>query len=244
MQVIRIKNLTQHFDEKLKVLDNISLEVNKNDFITLVGPSGCGKSTLFKVITKLITNFDGEISINDTTLNDSTDNLGYMPQKDLLLPWRTLYKNVTLPLELAHKNIDSNDMGQLISIFGLSGFEKSYPHQLSGGMKQRAALLRTFLMGNEIILLDEPFAALDSLTKKKLQLWLVDVFKKMNKTVIFITHDIEEALTLSNRIIVLSKLPARIIEEFKIDEEYPRNYDVLNSNKFLSIKKKIIDLIE
>jgi len=244
MQVISIENLTQHFDEKLKVLDNISLEVNKNDFITLVGPSGCGKSTLFKVITKLIKNYDGSIKINNTPLIESSDNLGYMPQKDLLLPWRSLYKNVTLPLELAHKSVDESELRRLISIFGLSGFEKSYPHQLSGGMKQRAALLRTFLMGNEIILLDEPFAALDSLTKKKLQLWLVDVFKKMNKTVIFITHDIEEALTLSNRVIVLSKLPARIIEEFKIDEEYPRSYEVLNSEKMLKIKKKIIDLIE
>ncbi|XMB85281.1 ABC transporter ATP-binding protein [Mycoplasmatota bacterium WC44] len=243
MEIIKISNLTHYYNEDLKVIDDLSMTVEKHDFLTLVGPSGCGKSTLFKVLTKLLPKYEGEININDIDLHSSNENFGYMPQKDLLLPWRTLYRNVILPLEINKKQVNEEEITELIELFGLNGFNESYPHELSGGMKQRAALLRTFLMGNDIVLLDEPFAALDGLTKKKLQLWLVEVFKELNKTVIFITHDIEEALTLSNRIIVLSQLPARIINEFKITAPYPRTYDVVNSDEMIKLKKEINNLI-
>jgi|LGOV01.1.fsa_nt_gb NitT/TauT family transport system ATP-binding protein len=239
--VIEISNLTHTFGKTLKVLDDISITLNRNDFLTIVGPSGCGKSTLFKIITKLITNYDGEIKINDLLLQDSIKPLGYMPQKDLLLPWRSLYSNVILPKEIAKETVNQKEIDEYLEIFGLKKFKNLFPHQLSGGMRQRTALLRTFLMGSDIVLLDEPFAALDYLTKRRLQSWFLEVFKKMNKTVIFITHDIDEAITLSNRIVVLSSLPARILKEFRIDASIDKSE--LSSPELLNIKKEIISLI-
>ncbi|MFK5883648.1 MAG: ABC transporter ATP-binding protein [Candidatus Izemoplasma sp.] len=241
-KIIELKSLSHTFGETLKVLDDISITINKNDFLTIVGPSGCGKSTLFKIITKLIKSYDGEIIIKNIKLQDSSELLGYMPQKDLLLPWRTLYKNIILPKEIAKIKVNEEEIDEYLEIFGLKAFKNHFPHQLSGGMKQRAALLRTFLMGSDIVLLDEPFAALDYLTKRKLQIWFLDVFKKLNKTVIFITHDIDEALALSNRIVVLSNLPARILKEFTIDQDIDKTDPF--SPELLEIKKEIINLVE
>lgn len=214
--VISIHNLSHTYNQNLKVINQLSIDVKKHDFVTLIGPSGCGKSTLFKLITKLIGNYQGEIIIKGTPLEDSKERLGYMPQKDLLLPWRTLYQNVTLPLELMKKSIDEATILESLETFGLKEFKDHFPGQLSGGQKQRAALLRTFLMGNDLVLLDEPFAALDYLTKRTLQKWLLAIFKKLDKSVIFITHDIDEAIVLSNRIIVLSELPATVLKEFVV----------------------------
>jgi len=239
--LIEVQNLTHTYNQSLKVIDDLTFSINKNDFLTLVGPSGCGKSTFFKIITQLIKNYEGKITIKGQDLTDFKEPLGYMPQKDLLLPWRTLFDNVKLPLELLKKEVNEDELNSIIKTFGLIEFKDHYPHQLSGGMKQRTALLRTFLMGNDIVLLDEPFAALDYLTKRKLQYWFVDVFKKMNKTVIFITHDIEEAIILSNRVIVLSSLPAKILKEFKISENIDKT-DPLDK-EMLQIKQEIISLI-
>lgn len=241
--IIRINNLTHTYNNSLKVLDNISFDVSENEFITLIGPSGCGKSTLFKILTKLIPNYEGNVSINNQDLHQFTNALGYMPQKDLLLPWRTLFDNVVLPLEIQKQPINNDEINELITTFGLDGFQDHYPHQLSGGMRQRAALLRTFLMSQDIVLLDEPFAALDYLTKRHLQAWLKDIFKKLNKTVIFITHDIEEAINLSDRLIVLSSLPASVLEVIDV-----KNIDSSKDNKkdilvYQNIKSNIISLI-
>jgi len=241
-KVVSVSNLSHSF-EQTEVLKDISFDLNKNEFITFIGPSGCGKSTLFKVLTKLIINYSGTISIQNIQLDSYNNSLGYMPQKDLLLPWRTLYKNIILPLELKSEQIDQDHIYELIKTFGLEGFEEFYPHQLSGGMKQRAALLRTFLMSNDIVLLDEPFAALDYLTKRKLQSWLKDIFVKLDKSALFITHDIEEAINLSDRIIVLSALPASILEviDVKDIDSFGTNKEVLE--KYNLIKQNIIQLI-
>ena len=241
--IIEVKHLSHTYNNTLKVLDNLSFTVKENEFITIIGPSGCGKSTLFKIITKLIKEYEGNITINNTNLRQFTDLIGYMPQKDLLLPWRTLYNNVILPLELQKKTINEEEVNALIKTFGLDGFNNHYPHQLSGGMRQRVALLRTFLMSHDIVLLDEPFAALDYLTKRKLQQWLKDIFKKLDKTVIFITHDIEEAINLSDRIVVLSQLPATILDIIDVSDVDNSTDNTTDINRYQTIKNKIIELI-
>lgn len=241
--VFEIKNVSHSFNHTTEVLKDITFNVEKNQFVTLIGPSGCGKSTLFKIITKLIPNYTGEITINNNPLKNYKESVGYMPQKDLLLPWRTLYKNVVLPLELSKKTIIKEDILKLIQTFGLEGFESNYPHELSGGMKQRTALLRTFLMSSNIVLLDEPFAALDYLTKRKLQDWLLSIYKKMDKTILFITHDIEEAINLSDKIIVLSSLPAQMLKEIDVASINNNSDDPDTLLKFAEIKKNIISLI-
>lgn len=242
-KIVSINGLSHQYTD-IPVLNNISFDVNEHEFVTLIGPSGCGKSTLFRVLTKLETDFEGEIKLFNQDIKAYSDSVGFMPQNDLLLPWRTLYDNVILPLELSNKDIIQEEILSLIDTFQLKGFESHYPHQLSGGMRQRAGLLRTFLMSKELMLLDEPFAALDYLTKRKLQKWLKDVFKELKKTVIFITHDIEEAINLSDRIIVLSSLPATKMKAFEVKDidSNSENENILQ--KYHTIKKEIISLIE
>lgn len=242
---IEIKNLKKTFirnKETLEVLRDINLVLCENEFVSLIGPSGCGKSTILRILAGLEDNFSGDILINGKTTSNSSSQFCYMPQKDLLMPWRTVYKNIILPLEINGKLDSAESLGvrNLIKEFGLEGFENFYPSEISGGMRQRAGLLRTFLMKNDIMLLDEPFGALDEITRMNMQEWLLKVLSEHKKSVLFITHDIEEAIFLSDRVYVLSDRPASTIKTVDIEFPRPRTREMLLSNEFLKYKDIIL----
>ncbi|SFB49739.1 ABC-type nitrate/sulfonate/bicarbonate transport system, ATPase component [Cohnella sp. OV330] len=207
--LIELDRVGKRFGEA-EVLRDVSLRVNRGEFVSILGPSGSGKSTLFNMITGLLPADQGEMKVSGE--------IGYMQQKDLLLPWKTVMDNITLPLRLkgTNKKLARERADALIDRVGLRGYEDQYPGQLSGGMKQRASFLRTFLASGEIMLLDEPFGALDSMTKSGMQTWLLEVQESFGATILFITHDIEEAILLSDRIYVLSSRPGVVKEELTV----------------------------
>jgi len=242
---IDIKNLKKTYTrnkEKLEVLREINLVICENQFVSLIGPSGCGKSTILRILAGLEDDYSGEILLNGQNLSNSSNRFCYMPQKDLLMPWRTVYENIILPLEIKGKLDSAEILGvtNLIKEFGLEGFENFYPSEISGGMRQRAGLLRTFLMNNDTMLLDEPFGALDEITRMNMQEWLLNVLSEHKKSVLFITHDIEEAIFLSDRVYVLSDRPATVIKTLDIEFPRPRTREMLSSNEFLKYKDIIL----
>ncbi len=242
---IEIKNLSKTFTrnkEKLEVLREINLVICENQFVSLIGPSGCGKSTILRILAGLENDFSGEILLNRQKISNSSSQFCYMPQKDLLMPWRTVYENIILPLEIKGELDSAETLGvaNLIKEFGLEGFENFYPSEISGGMKQRAGLLRTFLMNNDTMLLDEPFGALDEITRMNMQEWLLKVLSEHKKSVLFITHDIEEAIFLSDRVYVLSDRPATVVKTLDIEFPRPRTREMLSSNEFLKYKDLIL----
>jgi ABC-type nitrate/sulfonate/bicarbonate transport system ATPase subunit len=206
-------------------LADLSFGVEAGEFVTLIGPSGCGKSTAFNLITGLTAPDRGEIRLNERLINGQPGVVAYMPQRDLLLPWRTILDNVILGAEIVGepRTVARRHALDLFSLFGLTGFENVYPSALSGGMRQRAALLRTFLLGKDTLLLDEPFGALDALTRYDLQSWLLDVWERFSTTILFITHDVREAVLLSDRVLVFTPRPGRIKSEMRIVLPRPRD---------------------
>ncbi len=244
MKVLDIKKLDKRFDT-IQVLEDIELHIERGEFISIVGPSGCGKSTLFKIITGLIREYGGEVRIEGAESRNYTQPISYMPQKDLLLPWRTLYENARIPLEVAKKPKGENRgrILPLIEEFGLTGFEGAYPHELSGGMRQRGALLRTFLIESDLMLLDEPFGALDAITRMEMQEWLLEVWQKHNHSILFITHDIDEALFLSDRVYVMTGRPGRIELEIVVEEERPRRREILLEERCMEYKREILKVL-
>ncbi|HZK26013.1 MAG TPA: ABC transporter ATP-binding protein [Thermoclostridium sp.] len=247
-QAIEITNLCKLYilDKKeLMVLENVDLKVASEKFISIIGPSGCGKSTLFRTIAGLEKDFTGSVFVNGSDIRHAKPYIAYMLQKDLLLPWRNVWQNVVLPLELAGtlKDTDTAFLAEMLEEFGLKGFSNAYPDELSGGMRQRVALLRTWLMKGSVMLLDEPFGALDALTRNQMQDWLTKVWEKHRKTVLFITHDIEEAIYLSDEIVVMSPRPGKIIESLTIDFERPRERDMLYTPQFIEYKKKLMSAV-
>ncbi|MBS4534316.1 ABC transporter ATP-binding protein [Clostridium sp. D2Q-14] len=241
---VLIKGVSKSF-ENLLIVDDISIELREKEFVTILGPSGSGKSTLFNIISGLIKPDSGKVYIEGEDFTGKTGRVSYMYQKDLLLSWKKIIDNVSMPLIIkGERKEDAREkVKKYFEIFGLEGFEYKYPHQLSGGMKQRAALMRTYMFSKDIILLDEPFGGLDAITKSKMQSWLLDILDRLEASILFITHDIEEAIFLSDRIYILSDRPARIKEEIKIDISKPRNSDVITTNKFNNIKRHILDLL-
>jgi ABC-type nitrate/sulfonate/bicarbonate transport system ATPase subunit len=217
IEKIRVERLNKQFGS-LPVLESVSLRAYPGELVTLVGPSGCGKSTIFNILAGLEKPGVGQFFYDGRQFLPATGKLAYMLQRDALLPWRTALDNAVLGLELAGKNRKAARKYaiELFEDFGLKGFEKSYPWELSGGMRQRVALLRTVLTDREVMLLDEPFGALDALTRTGLQEWLLEVQDKLKRTVLFITHDIEEALILSDRIYILSQRPAQVVLEQEV----------------------------
>jgi len=228
--------------EKLQVLNKVSFRVERNEFVSILGPSGCGKSTLLRLLAGLDRDFEGIIRIEDVDLKKNRVPVCYMLQKDHLLPWRTLMENVLLPAEIEGADLkkEAEAVRPMLREFGLEEFENYRPHALSGGMRQRAALLRTYRMRGDIMLLDEPFGALDEITRMQMQDWLLDVWGKHRKTVLFVTHNIDEAILLSDRVLVMSPRPGTIVKDIRIDFLRPRNRDMLLSSQFLSYKKDIL----
>lgn len=231
--VLSLSNITKSYKDK-EVLKDISFELKKEEFVSIIGPSGSGKSTIFNIIAGLQQPTNGTVEIKET--------VGYMQQKDLLLPWKTILNNIVLPLDLKHedKKQSREKVIQLMEKVGLKGYENKYPSELSGGMRQRANFLRTFLTSQQILLLDEPFGALDSITKGNMQKWLLNIKEEFHLTILFITHDIEEAIFLSDRIYVLSANDIGIKKEYIIDFESDNKEKRLESQKLLVLKKEIL----
>ncbi len=228
---------------------NVDLRIRRGEFVTLVGPSGCGKSTLFNVIAGLLPpDNDGAVLFDNVPQPDGKllGKVAFMPQRDLLFPWRTVLDNAILALEV--EGMSRREARQraeaMFPEFGLSGFEKHYPQQLSGGMRQRVALMRTFLFERDLMLLDEPFGALDALTRTKMQHWLLNIWAKRKRTVLFITHDIDEAIFLGDRVVVMTSRPGTIKCEEVIDLPRPRDPSLVTDPTFIAIKKRLLDVIE
>lgn len=241
---LEVKGITQQYKNEL-ILKDISFTISKNEFVSIIGPSGCGKSTLFNIIAGLRLPLEGEVLLDGQQVTGVTGKVGYMHQKDLLLPWRNVLQNVIMPLELkgVKKQEAKAKAKELLPLFGLDGHEKKYPSQLSGGMRQRASLMRAYMLSKEIMLLDEPFGGLDAMTKANMQDYLLHVLVKMKRTILFITHDIDEAIFLSDRIIVLGKDPAQIVEIEEINLPEPRQRDVVLTEQFLTVKKRLLELL-
>jgi ABC-type nitrate/sulfonate/bicarbonate transport system ATPase subunit len=224
----------------LRVLDDLSFDVAPGEFVSVIGPSGCGKSTLFNVLAGLLDPDRGEVLVDGAPATRET--FGYMPQKDLLFPWRTVLDNTTLGLEVAGmRRRDAREKARkLFAPFGLDGFERSRPGELSGGMRQRAALLRTVVQDREVLLLDEPFGALDSLTRTAMQEWLEEVRARYGWTVLLITHDIREAVFLSDRVLVLSPRPAHVRREVAVELARPRAVEVVTDPAFAAAEAELL----
>ncbi len=223
-------------------LSEVDLEVEAGAFVSIVGPSGCGKSTLFNILAGLVPQSGGSVLVDGREPGSLLGVAGYMPQKDLLMPWRTVLDNTTLGLEIGgmrRREARERALGELVR-FGLAGFERHWPAQLSGGMRQRAALLRTFLAGRELMLLDEPFGALDALTRQELQGWLLDLWQADRKTVLFVTHDVEEAVFLSDRVHVMSGRPGRIALTEDVRLPRPRTVETTLAAEFLELKRRLL----
>lgn len=230
MSLIQAKNITHKFTNIL-VLKNISFKVNKKEFVAFVGPLGCGKTTLLKILAGLLSSQKGQVYLSNKQVLKPNPKLAFIFQKANLLPWLTVKQNISLPLKIqkAKKVNLEKKVNQILSFINLVKFKDYYPHHLSGGMEQLAAIARAFISPAEILLLDEPFAHLDSLTREKMNLELLKLWRLKKKTIILVTHNLEEAVFLSQKIFILSKRPAKIKKIIKLNLAYPRK---INSPKF------------
>ena len=245
MAVLKVDNVSKSFDGE-EIIQNISLELHEGEIVSLLGVSGGGKTTLFNIISGLSLPDEGAVYLNKEEITGKPGNISYMLQKDLLLPYRTIVDNVALPLLIGGmKKADARQKAaSYFAEFGLAGTEQKYPSEISGGMKQRAALLRTYLFSEKVALLDEPFSALDMLTKASVHQWYLDIMEKIKLSTLFITHDIDEAILLSDRIYLLTGKPGRLTGELIIREPKPRRKDFHLSEQFLEYKKEIISHLE
>lgn len=231
--------------EEIAAMRETSLSIEEGRFVSIIGPSGCGKSTLFNIIAGLMPPSTGRVLADGKDIVGKTGYVGYMLQKDMLLPWRTILDNIILGMEVRgvpYKEAVERAL-PLMEKYGLKGFDKHYPRELSGGMKQRAALLRTLLYDRDIILLDEPFGALDAQTRLTMQNWLLQIWEDFGKTVLFVTHDIDEAIYLSDDIYVFSSRPGRIKSKITVTMERPRKMEDMTSPAFMELKHHLMDLL-
>ena len=228
--LLKIENLTKSF-ENLKVIEDLNLEIDKNEIVAIIGPSGCGKSTILNIISGIINKYEGEIHTSKPTI-------GYVFQEDRLLPWMNVLENV----EVVNDNSKRKRALKIIEEVGLKNFEKSYPDTLSGGMKQRCAIARGFNYDCDLLLMDEPFKSLDYNLRIEMLKVLINLWNKSDKSILFITHEIDEALTVANRILVLGKRPTKVIKEVILDIESIGSRDI-NSDEFIGHRKEIINLL-
>jgi ABC-type nitrate/sulfonate/bicarbonate transport system ATPase subunit len=250
--LIELVNLGKRFGDGAKqvvAVKGVDMALQKGEFVTLIGPSGSGKSTLFNMIAGLLApDADGSIVFKGRPQKEGEllGKVSFMPQRDLLLPWRTVLDNAIVALEVEGlRKAQARDKARaLFPEFGLSGFEDKYPHELSGGMRQRVALMRTFLFERDLILLDEPFGALDALTRSMMQRWLLDIWAHHQRTVLFITHDIDEAIFMGDKVAVMSTRPGTIKYSEKIDLPRPRQAELATTAEFASIKKRLLAVVE
>lgn len=242
MNRLEARNITYSYDNKVNVIENIQLSVGEGEIVCLLGVSGGGKTTLFNVISGLNRPQQGEILLDGEDITGVPGKISYMLQKDLLLPYRTIEANAALPLIIrgVKKKEAIAKVNPYFAEFGLEGTQKMYPSELSGGMRQRAALLRTYMASNSVALLDEPFSSLDTLTKSEMHRWFLNVMEKIDLSILFITHDIDEAILISDRIYLLGGKPGTITDEIIINEPKPRRSDFNLTDEFLQYKRQII----
>lgn len=242
---LEAKDLKKTFEDT-QVIENVSLHLGENEFVSLLGLSGSGKSTIFNIISGLLKPDEGRVFIDGEEWTGRTGRVSYMYQKDLLLPWKNIIDNAGLPLVVRgmKKAAARECVAEYFKTFGLEGFEYKYPFQLSGGMRQRAALLRTYMFSRDIMLLDEPFGGLDAITRSRMHCWLLEILSEIKASVLLITHDIEEAVFLSDRVYILSGRPATVKRELMIDINKPRSRDVITGGRFNEIKRDIIATLE
>lgn len=241
MALLRAEHITKEYGGRT-IIKDINIELNKGEIVSLLGVSGSGKTTLFHVLSGLVTPEQGKVYLNDRDITSKPGEISYMLQKDLLLPHKKIIDNVSLPLVLKgmKKEQAREQASPLFSEFGLEGTQYQYPSQLSGGMRQRAALLRTYLSSQGVALLDEPFSALDTITKSNIHKWYLDIMSHIDLSTLFITHDIDEAILLSDRIYILNGTPGEIRDEIIIWEKKPRPEDFYLTEAFLNYKREII----
>lgn len=227
------------------ILDSFDFFVEKGEFVSLIGPSGIGKSTLFQLAAGLLQPGSGEIRIGKEAVEKRLGKIGYMAQRDLLMPWRTVVENAALPLEI--QGMAKRDAQQKVRDelprYGLQDWADAYPGELSGGMRQRVSFLRALLFGSKIMLLDEPFSALDGITRLEMQEWLLQMWQETGSTMIMITHDIDEAILMANRVILLSGVPITQPVELSVPIEYPRTTASRNLAEFLTVREQIWQLL-
>jgi NitT/TauT family transport system ATP-binding protein len=226
--MLSLKNIGKRFfarERSITALERISLDVPTGEFLTMVGPSGCGKSTILNIVSGLMPPTDGTVELDGRPVHGVTRDIGYVTQQPNLMPWRSLIDNVSFPLQVvgAAKSERHDRAAELISMVGLAGFEHSYPHELSGGMRQRANIIRTLIYAPKVMLMDEPFGPLDAQTRVILQDQLLDIWSRTGVTIIFITHDLHEAIGLGDRVILLSSRPGRIIRIDQVAMPRPRD---------------------
>lgn len=228
---------------ELPTLNGINLTVGEGEFVSLIGPSGCGKSTIFNIISGLERPDRGNVQIDGRDITGQTGHVSYMLQNDCLFPWRTVIDNATVGAEvLGHSRKQARERArELLPVFGLAQFADEYPARLSGGMRQRAALLRTVMMDRDVWLLDEPFGALDALTRDRMQEWLLNIWEQFHRSIVFITHSIDEAIYLSDRVYVLSHRPAEVSGEWRIDLPRPRHRELVTDERFLRYKEQLLE---
>lgn len=242
MEILKAENICKSFENN-HVLNDVSITLNQGEIVSLLGISGSGKTTLFNVLSGIYKPDGGQVFLHGADITGVPGKISYMLQKDLLLPYKKIIDNVSLPLLLSgtKKKEARLKAAEYFAEFGLDGTQYNYPAELSGGMRQRAALLRTYLASEGVALLDEPFSALDTITKSSIHKWYLDVMKKIDLSTVFITHDIDEAILLSDRIYILAGKPARITDEIVIDVPKPRRDDFNLSSEFLQYKRKIVN---
>ena len=241
---ISVRGVTKIFSSKrgeVTALKNLSLDIRDGEFLVIVGASGCGKSTLLNLVAGFDHATEGRVLLDGKPVSGITPECGMIFQQYALFPWKTVQENVEFGLKMKRmpKQERQARAARFIELVSLNGFEKTYPHHLSGGMKQRVSIARSLANNPQVMLLDEPFAALDAMTRQVLQEQLVRIYEKHRKTIIFITHSIDEALLLSSRIVVMTARPGRIAQEITNDLPHPRNADVQLSDRYLELKRHI-----
>lgn len=232
--------------QNVSIIKDISITLNHGEIVCLLGVSGAGKTTLFNVLSGLLVPDKGQVILDKEDITGKSGKLSYMLQKDMLLPYKTIVDNVSLPLRIkgGKKKVARETASNYFNEFGIEGTQYKYPKQLSGGMRQRAALLRTYLFSDQVALLDEPFSALDTITKSNMHEWYLAVMEQIKLSTLFITHDIDEAILLSDRIYIMTGKPGRITEEICITNSKPRGKDFLVSDDFIKYKKQVLSILE
>lgn len=238
-------SFTRRGEEPVEVLRDVSIEVQERRFITIVGPSGCGKSTLFNVIAGLIEPDSGQILVDEKPIHGDNPHIAYMLQKDLLLDWRNVLDNIIIGAEMlgTPRKEARQEAMRWVDEFGLRGFEKKYPFALSGGMRQRVALLRTLLTHRQVMLLDEPFGSLDAQTRVMMQEFVMGLWGSLDRTILFITHDVEESIILGDEIYVMTARPMQVKTQIHVNLPRPRSYDVTLSPEFFELKAQVMNMI-
>ncbi len=243
--VIEGKNVTKVFGETVTALEGANFDIKAGEFISLVGPSGCGKSTLLRLVAGLIEKTSGDVKVNDDLVTKPRTDIGMMFQKAVLLDWRTAIENVLLPSEMKHRitQEDKDKAMASLELVGLKGFEFHFPKQLSGGMQQRVALARLIQTGADIMLMDEPFGALDEFTRERLNVELMRIVGELKATTLFVTHNIQEAIYLADRVMVMTPRPGKIAEIIEVKFERPRDISIQTSREFNIIIEQVRDTL-